>query len=204
MARKDRFEEQLEQAVLEQLEANGIQEELYKAFKRAEARMNREIQRCIQKYMVDLYYNDYEPKHYQRTWQLNKTVQPWSQLDIIPTGFELDFDYTRYEQNSDGSPGDPLWRNMDHSEYTITMTYITKKGKVREYRYTINAPDDESEEKKEAREHGISNNFLDNIHGFAGKQTGHNIREEIDREISKLVDKKLGKFVDEEIRKVFR
>lgn len=202
MARKDDFEEQIRKDIEEELNSRNSTQKVLNAFKKAEMHINKDIEYLIQQYMVDLYYGDYTPTHYQRTWQLRKTVQPWSEMEIMPTGFSFDFDYTRYEQNIDGSEGNPLWLKMNHGTYKVKMSYKTKKGKTNHYEYTIKPNPKMTAKQAAKREKRISDNFLKNIHGRKGIKGSHNIEQEIADAIERLVEDKLDIYIEDELRKI--
>lgn len=202
MARNDRFEEQLKNRIEEEFNSNNTRSKILAACKRIEARLNNDIKRLIQTYMIDLYYSDYTPTHYHRTWQLNKTVDAWSSLEYSPKEIMFDFDYTRYEQNADGSVGEPLWLKMNHGTYKVTITYITKKGKQKNYQYTIKPPAGESQKIKAKREKRISDNLLKNVHGKPVFKGSHNIQKEIYDAIERLLDEKFDEYAFEELSKI--
>lgn len=154
--------------------------------------------------MIDTYYSDYEPKQYHRTYnQLPKAVTPYTELDVQMNGFRFDLGVTEYDDD-----GEPLYANMDHGVYKVTIKYKTKKGKTRTYTYEVDRNNPKkgeplSEAAKLERERMITQNLKKNIHGIHTKFKGsHNLIKEMNREIDKIFDKKLDQYIDEEISKI--
>lgn len=194
---KKYLSEQIEKAVIDELNSNTWRRKVDKAFENAEKRCNRDIQKAIKK-MVGTYYSDYTPFVYQRTNQLKKSLAPYTEL-IIST---QQYDYKLGTTVTDPI-GNPLFMKMDHSKYDIKMTYKKKNGQISHYTYSIKLPN--GFHNKFAREEKIADNLWDNIHGsnpvFETKGS-HDLRELITKEISSILNTKLVKYVQEELSKI--
>lgn len=194
---KKYLSEQIEKAVTAELNSSSWRKKVDKAFENAEKRCNKDIRKAIAK-MVKTYYMDYTPAIYQRTYQLNKSLAPYTELVISAQDYSYQLNVTTHD-----SSGNPLFMKMDHSRYAIKMAYKKKDGKISHYEYQVKLPNGFIN--KYAREDKISDNLWDNIHGsnpvfqMKGK---HNLSELIEKEIDKIVNTKLYEYVKDEVAKI--
>lgn len=114
---------------MNELNSSSWRKKVDKAFENAEKRCNKDIQKAIAK-MVETYYMDYTPAIYQRTYQLNKSLAPYTELAISAQDYSYQLNVTNHD-----SSGNPLFMKMDHSRYTIKMAYKKKDGKISHYEY---------------------------------------------------------------------
>lgn len=165
---------------------NAYRKQLGQALKIAEQKIKVRMQEIIQEDMLDDYYNGYVPKLYVRTYQLEKSVGPYSKLTDFGTGFNLSF----------GIDVDPPYgpNAMNHNgEGVLTLHYIRKKdGMACEKSY----------DKFDADEEKIFNNFLEGIHPNVGRANTSHIRERVKKHLDFFLSFEVADIVNHELDKI--
>ena len=165
---------------------NEYRKQVGQALKRAEQKIRVRMQEIIQQDMLDDYYGGYTPKLYVRTYQLEKSVGPYTKLTDFNTGFNLSF----------GIDIDPPYgpSAMNHNgEGVLTLRYVRKKsGTVWEKSY----------DKFDADEEDIFNNFLEGIHPNVGRANTSHIRERLKKQLDFFLSFEVESIVNSELDKI--
>ena len=161
---------------------NDYRKQVEQALKRAEEKIRIRMQEIIQEDMLDDYYNGYTPKLYVRTYQLEKSVGPYTKLTDIGTGFKLIFGV---ETDSPYGPS-----AMEHN--TLTLRYTSKNGTTWEKSY----------EKSDSDEEKIFENFLEGIHPNVGRANSSHIRERLHKHLDYFLDFEIINIVNSELDKI--
>lgn len=180
---KFKMNDMLEDAV------NDYRKQIEKALKRAEQRIRVRMQDIINEYMLDDYYNGYTPKMYVRIFQLQKSVGPYTEFGSKDNVFAIAFGIEDEE-----SPYG--FGAMDHSNYSIKVTYHRKK-KSGVWEKTYNYHDEDVDEKD------IFENFMAGIHPNAvGPTTTQHIRERTSKALDFFLAFEVEDIVNQEIDKI--
>lgn len=166
---------------------NEYRKQVGQALKRAEQKIKVRMQEIIQEDMLDDYYGGYTPKLYVRTYQLEKSVGPYTQLTDFDTGFNLSF----------GIDIDPPYgpSAMDHS--ILTLRYV-RKNNSEPWEKTY----DKSGSKYPVKEEEIFNNFLEGIHPNVGRANTSHIRERLKQHLDYFLSFEVETIVNSELDKI--
>ena len=165
---------------------NDYRKQIGQALTRAEGKIKVCMEEIIQEYMIDDYYDGYTPKLYVRTYQLPRSVGPYTQLkesdNVFGLTFGIDTD-TPYGHNA-----------MNHSgEGALTLRYTRKKkGGVWEKSY----------DKFDVDEEAIFENFLEGIHPNVGRANSSHIRERVKKRLDYFLSFEVANIVNKELDKI--
>lgn len=161
--------------------------EVGKALKRAETKIRNRLKNMIREYMIDDYYQGYEPVMYVRTHQLPKSVGPFVEVKekggVYIVGFGID----------DEPPYGPS--AMKHDKLILNVKYQRKKkGGTWERKYVYDNDD--------ADEETIFENFLAGIHPRVGRAGSSHIEERINTALTIFFDFEVIDIITQEIDKI--
>lgn len=161
--------------------------EVGKALKRAETRIKTRLKNMIKEYMIDDYYQGYEPVMYVRTHQLPKSVGPFVEIKekggVYSVVFGID----------DDPPYGPT--AMNHDKLIVKVQYQRKKkGGTWEKKYIYDRDDVDEED--------IFENFLAGIHPRVGRAGSSHIEEKINTALTIFFDFEVMDIITQEINKI--
>ena len=163
---------------------NDYRKQVEQALIRAEKRIRVRMQEIIREDMLDDYYDGYTPKVYVRTFQLENSVGPYTELKSANNVFGLSFGI---ETDNPYGPG-----AMDHSE--LTLIYNRKGGGDPWKRTYI---------KDNVDEKAIFENFLEGIHpNITGASKTQHIRERVKRHLNYFLEFEAVYIVNQELDKI--
>jgi len=160
------------------------------ALKRAERITERRIKEIIKEYMLEDYYNGYDPRMYVRIHELEKSVGPYTEIKEANNVFGLGFGVEIEKPYGPSA--------MNHKKTKVKIIYKRKKKPgVWEKTYTYN--------NKHVDENRIFENFLAGIHpnalgiGIDSRMGSSHIEESVEKALDDFFDNELMKIVEKEI-----
>ena len=136
--------------------------------------------------ITDRYYNGYFPHIYIRQHQLYGINPPLTTIEDVGDGYHIHSDIL---DDAEGFGS----QKLDHSTFSVNVTYKTKKGKVtKKYTYTG----------KNVDEQRIYREYEQGIHHRVGRKGSPEVKKLMQMELDKFCQSEMREIIDNELKKI--
>lgn len=164
---------------------NDYNQKLEIALEKSKAKIEERLKEIIDD-ITERYYNGYFPHIYIRQHQLYGTTPPHAEIQDIGEGYRVQ----SYFLDDDEGYGS---QKLDHSTFSVNVTYKTKKGKVTK-KYTYSG--------KNVDEQRIFEEYKQGVHHRVGRKGSPVVEKLAQIELDKFCQGEMREIIDNELKKI--